>query len=67
MSQGSLNQKIRFLGQMVCPVSCLRMDRQTDRQNDYCGFSFNLSSRIGPKFVVEKDEGSLLNLVQSLF
>ena len=31
MSQGSLNPKIRFLGQKVCPVSCLQTDRQADR------------------------------------
>ena len=28
MSQGSLNPKIRFLGQKVCPVAA---DRQTDK------------------------------------
>ena len=54
MSQGSLNPKIRFLGQKVCPVA----RGQTDtHESDYCGhcghpfrrsFSFNLSSRIGP-------------------
>ena len=56
MSQGSLNPKIRLLGQKVCPVSCLHTGTQTHRQNDYCGhpfrvsgfFSFNLSSRISP-------------------
>ena len=31
MSQGSLNPKIWFLGQKVCPVACL----QTHRQNVY--------------------------------
>ena len=28
MSQGSLNQKIRFLGQKVCPVAREQTDRQ---------------------------------------
>ena len=59
MSQGSLNPKIRFLVEKVCPVACLQTDRQTDRQTDgvttvgtlsgFQDFSFNLSSRIGPK------------------
>ena len=31
-SQGSLNPKIRVLGQKVCPVDCPQTDRQTDRQ-----------------------------------
>ena len=31
MSQGSLNPKIWFLGQKVCPVSCLHTDGHTDR------------------------------------
>ena len=30
MSQGSLNPKIRFLGQKVWPVACAQTDRQTD-------------------------------------
>ena len=30
ISQGSLNPKIRFLGQKVCSVARLRTDRQTD-------------------------------------
>ena len=38
MSQGSLNPKIRFLGQKVCPVARSWTDghthRQTDRQTD---------------------------------
>ena len=34
MSQGSLNPKIRFLGQKVCPVARSRTDGQTDRQTD---------------------------------
>ena len=32
MSQGSLNPKIRFLGQKVCPVARGQTDRQTDGQ-----------------------------------
>ena len=32
MSQGSLNPKIRFLGQKVWPVACAQTDRQTDTQ-----------------------------------
>ena len=32
VSQGSLNPKIRFLGQKVCPVGCLLTDGHTDRQ-----------------------------------
>ena len=31
MSQGSLNPKIRFLGQKVCPAARIRTDEQTDR------------------------------------
>ena len=31
MSQGSLNPKIRFLGQKVCPVARSQTHRQTDR------------------------------------
>ena len=34
MSQGSLNPKIRFLGQKVWPVARSRTDRQTDTQTD---------------------------------
>ena len=34
---------IRFLGQKVCPVACLRTDRQTDTQTDYCGHPFRVS------------------------
>ena len=34
MSQGSLNPKIRFLGQKMCSVARLRTDRQTDTQTD---------------------------------
>ena len=44
MSQGSLNPKIRFLGQNVCPVACLQTDRHTDRhESDYCGHPFRVS------------------------
>ena len=48
MSQGSLNPKIRFLGQKVCPVARERTYRQTDRQtdrheSDYCGHPFRVS------------------------
>ena len=32
MSQGSLNLKIRFLGQKVCPTARGRIDRQTHTQ-----------------------------------
>jgi len=32
MSQGSLNPKIRFLGQKMCSVARLQTDRHTDRQ-----------------------------------
>ena len=64
MSQGSLNPKIRFLGQKMCSVARSHTDTQTYRptdrhthESDYCVhpfrvsgvFSFNLSSRIGPK------------------
>ena len=56
MSQGSLNPKIRFLGQKVCPVARGRTDGQTHTKVTTVGtlsgfqeFSFNLSSRIGPK------------------
>ena len=31
MAQGSLNPKIRFLGQKMCPVAWLRTDGHTDR------------------------------------
>ena len=34
MSQGSLNPKIRFLGQKVCPVAHSHTDRQTHRHTD---------------------------------
>ena len=34
MSQGSLNQKIRFLGQKMCSVARERTDMQMDRHTD---------------------------------
>ena len=34
MCQGSLNPKIRFLGQKMCSAARGRTDRQTDRQTD---------------------------------
>ena len=44
MSQGSLNPKIRFLGQKVCPVARGHTDRQTHRhESDYCGHPFRVS------------------------
>ena len=61
MSQGSLNPKIRFLGQKVWPVARGRTDGQTDGHTrkwkqrapfqGFRSFSFNLSSRIGPIYL----------------
>ena len=34
MSQGSLDPKIRFIGQKVCSVARVQTDRQTHRQTD---------------------------------
>ena len=68
MSQGSLNPKIRFLGQKVCPVARGRTDGQTHRPTDqthtkvttegtlswFQEFSFNLSPSIGPIYTYIK-------------
>ena len=45
MSKGSLNPKIRFLGQKECPVACLRTHKRTDRQtqSEYRGHPFRVS------------------------
>ena len=44
MSQGSLNLKIRFLGQKVCPVARGQTDRRTDtHESDYRGHPFRVS------------------------
>ena len=46
MSEGSFNQKIRFLGQKVCPVARVRTDRHTHtdtHESDYCGHPFRVS------------------------
>ena len=44
MSQGSVNPKIRFLGQKVCSVARLQTDTQTDRhESDYRGHPFRVS------------------------
>ena len=61
MSQGSLNPKIRFLGQKVNSAACVQIDRDTHthtHESDYCGHPFRvsgvfpvLSSRIGPIFI----------------
>ena len=57
LSQGSLNPKIRFLGQKMCYVVHLRTDTHTRKWllwapfQGFRSFSFNLSSRIGPKIV----------------
>ena len=53
-SQGSLDPKIRFLGQKVWSIARVRTDRHTRKwilRAPFQGFrifSFNLSSRIGP-------------------
>ena len=78
MSQGSLNPKIRFLGQKVWPVARGRTDGQTDGHTrkwkqrapfqGFRSFSFNLSSRIGPKIHAARfldargDEKQVINL-----
>ena len=48
MSQGSLDPKIRFLGQKVCFVARVQTDTQTDTQTDrheseYIGHPFRVS------------------------
>ena len=44
MSQGSLNQKIRFLGKTMCSVAHEQTDRHTDTHEiDYCGHPFRFS------------------------
>ena len=40
MSQGSINPKIRFLGQKVCSVAHLHTGRH---ESDYCGHPFRVS------------------------
>ena len=47
MSQGSLNPKIRFLGQKVSHVA--RPDTKVNTKDALSGFHGFLSSRIGPK------------------
>ena len=59
MSHGSLNPKIRFAGQKVCTVAHVQTDRHTqtldtnmNTEDTFQGFkifSFDISSRIGPK------------------
>ena len=55
MSQGSLNQKIRFLGQKMCSVPGYRhTDRHTDtHESDYVGQSVYLY--ISHKIVISFD------------
>ena len=44
MSQGSLDPKIRFLGQNVCSVAREQTDTQTDRhESEYRGYPFRVS------------------------
>ena len=48
MSQGSLDPKIKFLGQKVCSVARVHTDRQTHTQTDrheseYRGHPFSVS------------------------
>ena len=43
MSQGSLNPKIRFLGQNVCPVARGQTDRQTHTKVTTVGTLFKVS------------------------
>ena len=44
MSQGSLDPKIRFIGQKVCSVARVQTDTQTDRhESEYRGHPFRVS------------------------
>ena len=44
MSQGSLDPKIRFIGQKVCSVARVQTDRQTHRhESEYRGHPFRVS------------------------
>ena len=63
MFQGSLDQKIRFLGQKVSSVARRQTHRHTDTHEcEYRGhpfrvsgiLSFNLSSRSGPIYIHQK-------------
>ena len=66
MSQGSLDPKIRFIGQKVCSVARVQTDTQTRKRiqmTPFQGFrnvSFNLSSMIGP-INSQKDSHSRIN------
>ena len=42
ISQESLNLKIRFLGQKLCPVACVQTDTQT-HESEYRGHPFRVS------------------------
>ena len=53
MSQGSLDPKIRFIGQKVCSVARVQTHTKVNTEDTLSGFQefflhFNLSSRIGP-------------------
>ena len=50
MSQGSLNPKIRFLGQKVCPVACLHTERTTTEGtlSGFQDFFLQAIIKIGP-------------------
>ena len=59
MSQGSLDPKIRFLGQNVCSVDRMQADTQTDTKVStedtlswFLEFFFNPSSRLGPTILI---------------
>ena len=61
MSEGSLNPKIRFLGQKVYPAACSHTDTQTDivnTEDPFQGsrnFPFNLSSSTGPTLDISRN------------